>query len=118
MIIDTNLLRAKDFEKKLTNHKLSVFLLWLISGKSMHGYDIIKTMRSDPVIVPIAASKVYPLLAGLSRKGLVAHKTIMHGKRAKKLYHVTPKGKEVLSKAKACMRRSPLMMRFVKEMLG
>ncbi len=117
MIINPNMLRTKDFEKKLANQNLSVFLLWLISEKPMHGYDIMKTIRSDPMVVPMAASKVYPLLAALSKKGMVSHKMVMQGKRAKKLYHVTPKGREVLSKARQCMRKSPLMMRFMEEML-
>ena len=117
MIIDPNIIKTKNFEKKLTKQKISLFLLWMISHKPVHGYDIIKTIRSDPVIVPLPASKVYPLLADLSKKGLITHKTVMQGKRAKKLYRITPKGKEVLKKVRAFMKRSPLMMQFVEEML-
>lgn len=116
MIINTKSMKPKDMER-LTRQKLSLFVLWMISDNPMHGYDIIKTIRDDPILVPMAANKIYPILADLAKKGFIAYKTEKQGKRAKKLYHITPKGKEVLKNMRAFMKRSPLVMRYVEEML-
>lgn len=117
MIFNTKNMKPKDLENKIARQKLSVFILWLISRNPMHGYDITKTIKDDPVLAPLPASKVYPLLADLSKKGFVSYKTEMQGKRARKLYQITPSGKKVLKTVREFMKRSPLILEYVEEML-
>ncbi len=98
--------------------KMGIFLLWLISRKPAHGYDILKTIKSDPMMGKVAASRIYPILRGLKSLGLVSQKTVKQGRRAKKLYAVTAKGRRTLDKAKAFLRSSKLMAGFMEDMLG
>lgn len=107
---------GKDYEKRMARQKFSVFLLWMISKREQHGYEIIKTIREDPILPNFAASKIYPLLKSLSRSGLISQKKVMQGKRARKVYYITDKGKEILKKAKGYIRKSPLMLAYVEDM--
>lgn len=117
MIIDGKLTSGgKNFEKKMAKEKFSLFLLWMISKKEQHGYEIIKTIKDDPVMPNFAASKIYPILKALSKKGLISQKKAMQGKRARKVYYITAKGKEILKNAKGHIRKSPLMMAYVEDM--
>ncbi len=117
MIIDVKLASGgKNFEKKMAKQKFSVFLLWMISRKEQHGYEIIKTIKEDPVMPNFAASKIYPILKELSKKGLISQKKVMQGKRVRKVYYITANGKEILKKAKGHIRKSPLMMAYVEDM--
>lgn len=119
MIIDTRMkCSSKNFERRLTRERFSIFLLWLLSKKERHGYEMIRTIGCDRGMAPAAASKIYPLLNSLLRKGLISQRKDMHGKRARKVYRLTAKGREALRRAKQYMRSSPLMVQYAKEMLG
>jgi len=109
--------RERDFDKKVPKEHFLVFLLWLTSKGEMHGYEIIKILRSDKAIPSMAISKVYPLLSELSRKGLISQKKVMQGKRMKKLYSLTARGRDTLRRARANMRRSALAVQFAREMM-
>lgn len=109
---------SKNFEKELMRHLLTSFLLWLISKNKTHGYGLIKLMRSEDKTTCASPSKIYPLLKELKARGLIAQKREMHGKRAKKVYHVTEKGLKVLREAKEFMAQKPLKRSFLKEMVG
>ncbi len=117
MIIEGKAFSSKNIEKKIGREKFSVFLLWMISKKEQHGYRIIRTIKEDGGIPSFAASKIYPILRDLHRKGLISQKKVMQGKRARKLYQITKKGKEVLAKAKQYFKNSPLMMAYAEDML-
>ena len=118
MILDGKAIaHDKNFEKKIGKEKFSVFLLWLISKKDMHGYEIIKTIKEEPHIPSFAASKIYPLLKELNKKGLITQKRVMQGKRARKVYSITAKGKEALQKIREFLRNSPLLKQYAEDML-
>lgn len=104
--------------KNVPKEHFLIFLLWLISKREMHGYEIIKILRSDKVIPSMAISKVYPLFGELTRKGLISQRKEMHGKRARKLYRLTAKGRGALRKAREYMHRSILAVQFAREMMG
>jgi DNA-binding PadR family transcriptional regulator len=116
MIIDGKAFTGKNFERKIGREKFSIFLLWMISKKEQHGYEIIKTIEEDPVIPSFAANKIYPLLRELHKKELITQKKVMQGKRPRKVYSITAKGKAVLQKAKEYIKESPLMMQYVEDM--
>jgi len=109
---------GRDLEKRIIKQHFFVFLLWLISKKEMHGYEVIKTLRSDNTLPSVAVSKIYPLLGELCRKGFISQRKVMQGKRARKAYRLTAKGRDALRKAKEHIRSSHLMLQFTKEMIG
>lgn len=108
---------GKDFEKNVGNAKFSIFLLWLLSKKKMHGYEIMKVLQDDSMMPCRPASKIYPLLRSLSKKGLISHSKEMQGKRARKVYCITDKGKATLKKAKEFFKRSSLATQYMEDML-
>ncbi len=106
-----------DSDKKFLKELFTTFLLWMISKKEMHGYEIIKSMQSDGGFPAVTASKIYPMLASLSKRGLVSQKTEMHGRRPRKLYRLTARGKETFLHAKQFVSRSKLKKGFFEDMV-
>ncbi|MBD3209955.1 hypothetical protein GF318_01085 [Candidatus Micrarchaeota archaeon] len=117
MILDGKSFSGKNLEKRIGKEKLAIFLLWMISRKPQHGYEIIKTLEEDHSILRLPASRIYPILKGLEKKGLITHKKTMQGKRARKIYGITPKGRKVLAKAKEHFKKSRLMTEYAEDLL-
>ncbi|MBU0526994.1 PadR family transcriptional regulator [Candidatus Micrarchaeota archaeon] len=107
----------KDTEKVFLREIFSVLLLWLISKKEVHGYELMKMLDEDGGFALVASSKIYPLLAQLTKKGLISSKTRMQGKRARKSYSITSKGLLHIKKSKKCLHESKLKSQFLMEML-
>ncbi|MFH1785031.1 MAG: PadR family transcriptional regulator [Candidatus Micrarchaeota archaeon] len=108
--------KPENVHKQMLKHMLSTFLLWLISKKPMHGYELIKTVEKDGGFKIVTASKVYPILKSLTRKGLIDHEKQAQGRRIKKIYHITDKGKMALKRIRMCLFESELKRQFLKEM--
>lgn len=101
----------------MLRHMLSTFLLWFISKKPKHGYEIIKSLESEEGFRAMTASSLYPLLKELTSAGLISQRKEMHGRRARKTYHATEKGLEALRQARMMMRKKPLKRQFLLEMV-
>jgi len=97
---------------------MSVFLLWLISRKPTHGYEIIRLLRSEHGAMKIGPAHVYPILAEMSRRGLIRVKRVASGKRIKKLYSVTPLGRKKLAEVRKAHFGDGLRAQFLREMLS
>lgn len=97
---------------------MSLFLLWLIACRPAHGYEIIRLLREDHAASAVGPAHVYPLLARLSRHGLIRARRVASGKRVKKLYSVTPPGRKKLLEMKKAHLGGGLRARFLKEMLA
>lgn len=108
---------GRNFEKKAAKMRFSMFLLWLLSKKECHGYEIIKLLESDKQIPSVAVSRMYPLLNDLTKKGLITQRKVMQGKRARKVYRLTAKGKAALGMMRHYIKKSPLMIQFMEDML-
>ncbi len=117
MIIDGKVFGGKNLKRNIGKEKFSIFLLWVISKKEQHGYEIIRTIEEDPCIPAIAASRIYPLLGALQRKGLITVRKVPQGKRMRKVYQITVKGKAMLEKARSYIRKSPLLMEYMEDLL-
>lgn len=67
---------------------------FLMEGE-MTGYDL-KRRFQDPIgfFYRVSDGSLYPALTKLERDGLVTMRTLAHGRRARKLYAVTLKGRE------------------------
>ncbi|MDO5835609.1 MAG: PadR family transcriptional regulator [Methanobacterium sp.] len=94
------------FEKKLVRGIMRgsgpIIMLWLISKKGQHGYEIMTQLHesspfSDKVKMP-SASIIYPKLHQLEKKGLIKGTWENHGKRKVKYYEITSEGIETLDK--------------------
>ncbi|MFN7991417.1 MAG: PadR family transcriptional regulator [Candidatus Micrarchaeia archaeon] len=117
---DSGLLKRgsrRAFEQQMLKHMFAHFLLWFIARKPVHGYDIIKTLEAEEGLRLVTASKLYPILKDLTRKGLIAQEKEMQGRRARKIYHVTAKGMDAIKEAKRYMHTRPIKRQFLKEMV-
>lgn len=120
--------KMSTYEKKLMKGLMRGFantmILWLISQKKQHGYEIMtKLHESTPYENKMpSASKIYPVLHDLEKNGLIKGFWEHHGKRKVKYYEITEEGKETLSRFKAMAQiarenKSSLWLEFIKDML-
>lgn len=108
----------EDFEKQARKYMFTTFLLWYISKRSMHGYELIKKIEEEEGFPALTASRLYPVLKGMMRKGLISQTTSMHGKRAKKVYHITPAGRAAFAETKKYIAGKPLRRQFLRELVA
>jgi len=104
--------------KAVAGKMFTTFLLWLISKKPAHGYEIISTLRKEHQFARVGPALVYPMLASLSEKELIRVKKEARGKRVRKLYSITPAGRKRLAEMKKMFSRDSLRTRFMREMLS
>jgi len=73
---------------------LQMQVLWILSRKSTHGYDLMKDLR-DLKKKKVTQGTLYPMLQRLEELGLVRREEMDR----KVIYHVTPLGKQVMTEA-------------------
>lgn len=85
-------------EEDIITNPTKLFTLLLLFERDMHGYEIMEEFmrRLEKKLSP---GQIYPLLARMVEKGLVEFYEEFQGKRKKKVYRLTDKGKEVCKKA-------------------
>jgi len=117
------------YEKKLIRGFMRSFgntmILWLISKKRQHGYEIMTKLHQesspyDPKMP--SASKIYPVLHDLEKNGLIEGSWEHQGKRKVKYYEITDEGKQLLSRfsklaKQAKKNHSSLWVEFMEEMM-
>ena len=86
----------KEVQKKLTKGLLDMIILEYLDHESMHGYQLITTVRKG-YGVSFGASTMYPLLDILEKKGYVKSAWDMNTERPRKMYKLTAEGKSVLN---------------------
>ena len=91
-----------------------VFLLWLIGKREAHGYQIIKILKDEGM--HIGANRLYPVLKNMLKDGVISQKEKRDGKRVRKVYVITPKGRKTLLEGKKLFRG--IAGEFTKEMLA
>ncbi len=112
------------FTKKMRIHErigktLSVaFMLWLISKKPIHGYEIIKILKKESGFEKVGASAIYPLLGTLASGGLVKVSQSKGGLRLRKQYSITQSGRRHLAAMKAAIFDSKIRVMFFREMIS
>ena len=77
---------------------LEFCILNVIQGKSLYGYDIVRTLRDIEGLV-ISEGTIYPILSRLKREGFVLT-TIKDSSEGppRKYYELTPTGKKMLTR--------------------
>jgi PadR family transcriptional regulator PadR len=106
-----------DFEKQARRYMFSSFLLWYISKHDMYGYELIKKIEQEEGFPALTASRLYPVLKGMMRRGLISRKTQMQGNRAKKVYTITAAGRAALADTKKYVAGKPLRRQFLRELV-
>ena len=81
----------------------TIIILWLLSVKPRHGYEIMKEIErltgvnSNP-------SAIYSFLHSLEEEGLILSKWIME-KKARRCYFLTAKGERLLNRLKSLLNK-------------
>ena len=86
----------KETQTKLTKGLLDMIILQYLGKESMHGYQLITTIRKN-FGVYFGPSTIYPLLTLLEKKGYVKSAWNMSAERPRKIYSLTNDGKSVLN---------------------
>jgi len=95
-----------------------IYVLWALSKKKMHGYELMKAMmHGQAVDIKISPATVYPMLDALHKKGLIAYKKESTGKRTRKVYYTTKEGLAYIKMAKKYFFQRGLRKKFFEEML-
>ena len=106
-----------DTQKKYMHPEIKggncIFLLWLIGKHEAHGYQIIKLLKDEGMRV--GANRLYPVLKNMLQDGMISQKEKRDGKRVRKIYVITPKGRRALREGKKLFRG--IAGKFAKEML-
>ena len=86
----------KETQTKLTKGLLDLIILQYLEHESMHGYQLMTTIRKG-FGVYFGPSTIYPLLGLLEKKGYVKSTWNMDTERPRKIYQLTNDGKAVLN---------------------
>jgi DNA-binding PadR family transcriptional regulator len=86
----------RDVEAKLMKGLLDLVILNYLRVSSMHGYQIISSIRKN-FGVYFGPSTVYPLLNTLETKGYIKSQWDLGNDRPRKVYSLTIEGEKLLS---------------------
>ncbi len=105
---------ADAIEQSMKKGHISTLILLALEKEPSHGYKLTEEIQKGTygVWTP-TASALYPHLSSLTEKGLIEYTTEMDGKRERKVYSITPKGRETLKtiiERQQNMRKSLLSM--------
>ena len=81
-------------EKPSYRGHLKILILKMLSEKPLHGYGIMQELKERYGLPHPSPGTIYPILASLRRSGLI--EVIGEGKREKRLYRATEKGRRYL----------------------
>jgi len=103
------------FEIAMKKGFLSGLILMVLEKEPCHGYKILKEIekRTFGVWHP-RSSNIYPLLDSISKKGLIECIEVEESGRSKKIYGITPKGKETL---KMLFQKHSMMLNSIRSMM-
>lgn len=101
---------ALEFEKTPPRMDIKFPILGFLMESEATGYDL-KQRFQDPVgfFYRVSDGSIYPALKKLARDGLVKLRTERHGRRARKIYAITPRGRAYFMR----MLREPAQPVFV-----
>ncbi|MFX1375362.1 MAG: PadR family transcriptional regulator [Promethearchaeota archaeon] len=105
---------ADAIEQSMKKGHISTLILLALEKGPSHGYNLMQIIKDDTYGVwNPTASSLYPHLSSLTGKGLIEFTTETEGKRERKVYNITQKGKRTLKKLierQQNMRKSLLSM--------
>jgi len=89
--------------KSFLNGLNTVVILWLLSVKPRHGYEIIKEIERLTG-VSLNPGVVYLFLHRLEEEGLALSRRVMEKNKARRCYFLTAKGKKVFNRLKSMFK--------------
>jgi DNA-binding PadR family transcriptional regulator len=89
---------SKEFQDIFVRSALEMIILKFLRTQSMHGYELMSTIKKDFEVL-LGASTVYPLLTGIEKKGNIKSQWDVKNDRPRKIYSITAKGQETLTQA-------------------
>lgn len=101
----SNLIINNDIVKHYVNGISRFLILWIIKyNKSIHGYGILKELNEffpvfieDGSLKKSNASKIYPILDGLEKSGLIESEFKTENNKERKYFKITADGEYVLN---------------------
>jgi PadR family transcriptional regulator PadR len=107
---------ADAIEQSMKKGHISTLILLALEKGPSHGYNLMQIITDGTYgIWNPTASSLYPHLSSLTEKGLIEYTTEADGKRERKVYEITEKGRETLKEIierQQNMRRALLSMIF------
>ncbi|MEM3699660.1 MAG: helix-turn-helix transcriptional regulator [Candidatus Bathyarchaeia archaeon] len=85
----------KEIVQRITRNLLDIQILRLLNAEPMWGYKIKKQVETK-YEVKLRHGALYPLLKTLEQKGFLKSQQQRQGRRTRKLYAITEKGKEYI----------------------
>ena len=89
--------------RELKKGSAELLILSLVDDRPRHGYDIARLIESrSEGALSFHAASLYPLLYRLERRGWIAGRWVEKpGERRRRMYRLTPKGRDVLATQKS-----------------
>lgn len=91
---------------------IEVCVLAAISREDSHGYKIVKDLSP---FVAISESTLYPILRRLESSGSLSVHSVEHNGRLRKIYRITPAGRDQISQFLQGWEEIAAMYEFIKE---
>ena len=89
------------FDRELLKGNTVTLVLSVLEERPMYGYQLVKEIeRRSEGIFKFPHGTLYPLLYNLERKGLIKGEWRVEGRRNRKYYSLTPKGRKVLERSR------------------
>ncbi|MEM1539258.1 MAG: PadR family transcriptional regulator [Candidatus Bathyarchaeia archaeon] len=85
----------KEIVQRIIKNLLDIQILRLVDAEPMWGYKIKRQIEATSS-VKIRHGILYPLLNKMEREGYLASQKLQHGKRLRRVYTITEKGKQYL----------------------
>ncbi len=85
----------KELVRRIVKNMLDIQILRMVQAQPLWGYKIKKNVETD-FHVKIRHGALYPLLNSLERKGFLTSEKEHTTGRARKVYSITPEGREYL----------------------
>lgn len=89
---------------------LDVCVLAAIKGEASYGYKIIKDLKP---YIELSESTLYSILKRLENANMLTVRTVEHGGRLRKYYHITPQGLKRIEEFKQEWKELLSIYRFV-----
>ncbi len=99
----------KEIVQHITKNLLDIQILTLINKEPSWGYKIKKQIEAFSGL-KIRHGALYPLLKKLESKGLITSQKQQKGKRTRKVYMITERGREYLKKYNAVLKEQILIL--------
>ena len=90
---------------------LEICVLAALAREDSYGYKIVKDMSA---CVSVTESTLYPILRRLESAGSLSVYSVEHNGRLRKIYHITPKGRQQLQDFVADWGEIAAMYEFIK----